>query len=197
MVDLKPCPFCGGVAKTDACMDPSLVRCVSDTRPHCPASFGGVSVETWNRRSSIAAEKAEEPDAPGIAEAPDGTLPCVYCSNENLCVEIRDDKHPGMLGFSVRCGSAFCGARGPVRPAQMDAVEEWNRAYRWVHPPKAEEPAPSPQAQGEVCECGHIAAIHDDPHGDGAHGGSCLEIIGKCSDGSDDFCCCSEFHHAQ
>jgi hypothetical protein len=146
---------------------------------------------------SIAAEKAEEPDAPGIAEAPDGTLPCVYCSNENLCVEIRDDKHPGMLGFSVRCGSAFCGARGPVRPAQMDAVEEWNRAYRWVHPPKAEEPAPSPQAQGEVCECGHIAAIHDDPHGDGAHGGSCLEIIGKCSDGSDDFCCCSEFHHAQ
>jgi len=57
-------------------------------------------------------------------------------------------------------------------------------------------PAPA-SAQGEVCECGHIAAIHDDPHGDGAHGGSCLEIIGKCSDGSDDFCCCSEFHHAQ
>lgn len=56
---------------------------------------------------------------------------------------------------------------------------------------------PFASAQGEVCECGHIAAIHDDPHGDGAHGGSCLEIIGKCSDGSDDFCCCSEFHHAQ
>ena len=52
-------------------------------------------------------------------------------------------------------------------------------------------------AQGEVCECGHIAAIHDDPHGDGAHGGSCLEIVGKRSDGSDDFCRCSEFHHAQ
>jgi len=57
-------------------------------------------------------------------------------------------------------------------------------------------PAPA-SAQGEVCECGHIAAIHDDPHGDGAHGGSCLEIVGKRSDGSDDFCRCSEFHHAQ
>ena len=69
MVDLKPCPFCGGAAKTDACMDPSLVRCVSDTSPHCPASFGGVSVETWNRRSSIAAEKAEEP-APTASACP-------------------------------------------------------------------------------------------------------------------------------
>jgi len=24
---------------------------VNDARPHCPASFGGVSVETWNRRA--------------------------------------------------------------------------------------------------------------------------------------------------
>lgn len=59
------------------------------------------------------------------------------------------------------------------------------------------QPMPTPASPVVCAECGHIAAIHDDPHGDGAHGGSCLEIIGKCSDGSDDFCCCSEFHHAQ
>jgi len=54
--------------------------------------------------------------------------------------------------------------------------------------------APSPQAQGEVCECGHIAAIHDDPHGDGDHGGSCLEFVGENPDGSRSFCPCSKFH---
>lgn len=34
------------------------------------------------------------------------------------------------------------------------------------------QPAPSPQAQGEVCECGHGRAMHFDEDGD--HNGACL-----------------------
>jgi len=143
--EVKACPFCGGRARLISHESPEVtnygyeVNCdeCAAQGPSTDCEWDGNAeyakrdaIAAWNRRAPLAAEKAEEPDAPGIVEAPDGTLPCVYCSNENLCVEIR--KHPGMLGFSVRCGSAttFCGARGPVRPAQMDAVEEWNRAYR-------------------------------------------------------------------
>lgn len=54
MNELLPCPFCGKQPEQFSCMASELVRCVNENRPHCPASFGGVSVETWNRRAPAA-----------------------------------------------------------------------------------------------------------------------------------------------
>lgn len=56
--ELLPCPFCGGKAEHESCMGPDLVRCVNHRRPHCPASFGGVSAETWNTRAAPPATTA-------------------------------------------------------------------------------------------------------------------------------------------
>lgn len=91
----------------------------------------------------------------GIAQAPDEAKPCAHCGNENLCVEVRTDKYPGMTGFSVRCGYAFCGARGPVRVGQMDAVAEWNKVHDWyaVKPSAAALPGAGREERYVVSGC--------------------------------------------
>ena len=139
-----------------------------------------------------------------------GAQPDSACDEIGWLVEITGPRYwTGTPG----CGNWTADSRAAMRFARRQDAEAACRhlapsgaipvEHAWVsHRPAGAQPsgapAPAPaSAQGEVCECGHIAAIHDDPHGDGAHGGSCLEIIGKCSDESDDFCCCSEFHHAQ
>lgn len=97
----------------------------------------------------FATRKSNECSGPsfGVAQAPEGTKPCAHCRNENLCVEIHTDPYPGMTGFAVRCGFSACGARGPVRVGQMDAVREWNKVHDWYHTPPVAQSAEQTSGQ--------------------------------------------------
>jgi hypothetical protein len=88
--ELKPCPFCGGEA-TFSCMGAHLVRCSSGVKPHCPASFGGVRVETWNRRESLAAQSLEA----GEADKPDSGVPDCTGINYNDDSTAVDSRRTG------------------------------------------------------------------------------------------------------
>lgn len=107
----------------NAIIEGSMLRIDGATEPAVLVWNGNAAEQIGERLRRV-----EDVRQPGIAAAPDGTKPCGYCGNENLCVEIHTEKHPGMTGFAVRCGFSHCGARGPVRAVQMDAVAEWNAA---------------------------------------------------------------------